>query len=75
MRLWALVQIADDHHGEELEVHGADAELEEILTLWGNRTGRQITFVRGHTTNKNESQIQTASSHVKSRTSPSYSWD
>ena len=70
LRLWALVQIADDHNVEELEVHGADAELKEVLTLWCNRTGRQITFVRGHTTNKNESQIQTTSSHVKRRLPP-----
>jgi surface carbohydrate biosynthesis protein (TIGR04326 family) len=70
IRLWALVQIADDHHVKELEVHDADAELEEVLTLWCNGTGRQITFVRGHTTNKNESQIQTTLSYVKTRLPP-----
>jgi surface carbohydrate biosynthesis protein (TIGR04326 family) len=69
IRLWALVQIADDHNVEELEAHGADAKLEEVLTHWCNRTGRQITFIRGHTTNKNESQVQIAFSHVKRRLS------
>jgi len=64
------VQIADDHNVEELEAHGADAELEGVLTIWCKKTGRQVTFVRGHTTNKNESQIQTASSHVKRRLPP-----
>jgi surface carbohydrate biosynthesis protein (TIGR04326 family) len=70
LRFWALVQIADDHNAEELEAHGADAELEEVLTLWCNRSGRQITFDRGHITNKNESQIQTTYSHVKRRITP-----
>ena len=67
IRLWALVQIADDHNVEELEVRGADADLEEVLTLWCDGTGRQITFVRGHTTHKNESQIHTTFSRVKKR--------
>ncbi len=70
LRLLALVQIADDHNVEELEAHGADAELEEVLTLWCSRTGRQITFDRGNTTNKNESQVQTTFSHVKRRLTP-----
>jgi len=73
LRLWALVQIADDHHVEELEVHGAETELEEVLTLWCKRTGRQITFMRGRTTNKNESLIQTTYSHIKRRFPPLFS--
>lgn len=41
LRLWAFAQIADDHHVEELQVHGADAELEKILTLWCSETERK----------------------------------
>jgi surface carbohydrate biosynthesis protein (TIGR04326 family) len=70
LRLWALVQVADDHHTEEVQVHGADAGLEKVLTLWCKNTGRQITFVRGQGTNKDESQIRTTSSQIK-RTLPS----
>jgi surface carbohydrate biosynthesis protein (TIGR04326 family) len=70
LRLWALVQIADAHHVEELRVHGADADLEETLTLWCKKTGCQITFIRGHGPNNDESQIQTASSHIKRRLPP-----
>ena len=40
LRLWAFAQIADDQHVEELQVHGADAELEKILKFWCSETGR-----------------------------------
>jgi surface carbohydrate biosynthesis protein (TIGR04326 family) len=70
IRLWSLAQIADDQHVEELEVHDADAELEEVLKIWCNRNGRRITFVRGHNINKNESQVQSTSSHMQRRIPP-----
>jgi surface carbohydrate biosynthesis protein (TIGR04326 family) len=65
LRLWALVQIADAHHVEELQVNGADEALEEVLKIWCNKTGRQITFLRGQGANKDESQNHTTISHIK----------
>ena len=70
LRLWALVQIADDHHVEELQVHGADAELEKILTLWCSETERKITFVHGHTTDMDESHVHTTYSHLERKLPP-----
>jgi len=70
LRLWALAQIADANHVEELHVDGADAALEEVLTLWCNRTGRQITFTPAMITNKDESQNETISSSLKKRLLP-----
>ncbi|MDE0973882.1 MAG: hypothetical protein OSA11_02175 [Candidatus Nanopelagicales bacterium] len=65
LRLWALAQIAEAHHVKELHVDGADGALEEILTLWCNKTGRRITFIRGRSTNKDESQMRFSSSHIE----------
>ncbi len=70
LRLWALSQIADAHNVEELHVAGADAALEEVLTLWCNGTGRQITFIPGQITNKDESQNESISSSIKKRLPP-----
>ncbi len=70
LRLWALAQISEANNVEELQVDGADAALKEILTIWCNRTGRQITFTDGRITNKDESQNETVSSRVKKRLPP-----
>jgi surface carbohydrate biosynthesis protein (TIGR04326 family) len=70
LRLWALAEIVDTHDIEELQVEGADASLEEVLTLWCRGTKRQITFIRGQSTKKDESHIQTTSSHIKRRLPP-----
>lgn len=67
LRLWALAQIVEGHNVEQLRVEGADAALKEVLTLWCNKTGRQIAFTPGQVINKRESHIKTTSSIVKKR--------
>ena len=52
---------------EELRVVGADAELEEILTLWCNRAGRQITIIAKEHTNKDESKKEKIRSRIEKR--------
>ena len=70
LRLWALAQIADTHHVEELRVHDADAQLKKILTLWCSETERKIIFVDGHTTDMDESQVHTTYSHLERKLPP-----
>ena len=70
LRLWALAQIADTHHVEELRVHDADAQLKKILTLWCSETERKIIFVDGHTTDMDESQVHSTYSHLERKLPP-----
>jgi surface carbohydrate biosynthesis protein (TIGR04326 family) len=70
LRLWALAQIADARNVEELRVCGADASLEEVLTLWCHGTGRKITFIPAQVTNKSESRSQTLSLSIKNALPP-----
>ena len=67
LRLWALTQIVEANQVEELRVVGADAELEEILTLWCNRAGRQITIIAKEHTNKDESKNENIRSRIEKR--------
>jgi surface carbohydrate biosynthesis protein (TIGR04326 family) len=67
LRLWGLTQIVEANQVEELRVVGADAEIEEILTLWCNRTGRRITIIAKEFTNKNESENKNIRSRIEKR--------
>jgi len=67
LRLWALAQIAEAHHVEELRVVGADAALEEVLSLWCHRTGRQITIIAEELTSKDKSRNESFRSRIEKR--------
>jgi len=67
LRLWALAQIADANSVQEVRVAGADAALQEALALWCNKTGRQITIIPGHVTDKDKSQSESLRSRIKKR--------
>jgi len=67
LRLWSLAQIADANSVQELCVSGADAALQEVLTLWCNKTGRKITIIPGQVTNKDESESESLRSRIKNR--------
>ena len=54
LRLWALAQIADANHVKEICVAGADTTLEEVLTIWCNDMGRQITIIPEEFTSKDK---------------------
>ena len=70
LRLWALAQIADANHVEELRVVGADAALEEVLTLWCKKTGRQITVIAEDFTSKVESRNESIRLRIEKRLPP-----
>ena len=44
VRLWALARIVEEHVVEDIQVVGANSELEEVLQIWGLKNGCQITF-------------------------------
>jgi surface carbohydrate biosynthesis protein (TIGR04326 family) len=70
LRLWALAQIAEANHVEELRVVGADATLNEVLTLWCKRTGRQITIIAEDITSKDKSRNESIQLLIKRRLPP-----
>jgi len=67
LRLWALAQIVDANSVQEVRVAGADAALQEALTLWCNKTGRQITIIPEKVTNEDRSQNEGIRSRIKKR--------
>ncbi len=70
LRLWALAQIAEAHHVEELRVVGAGAALEDVLSLWCDRTGRQITIIAEELTSKDKSRNESIRSRIQKRLPP-----
>jgi surface carbohydrate biosynthesis protein (TIGR04326 family) len=44
IRLWALARILEEHIVDELQVVGANPELEVVFQIWGSKNGCQITF-------------------------------
>lgn len=67
LRLWALAQIVDSTQVQEIFVGGCDAALEEVLTLWCTKTGRQVKIIPRQINSKDTSQTGTISSRLKKR--------
>ena len=70
LRLWALAQITDANHVEELCVVGADAALEEVLLLWRDKTGHQVTIIAEEFTSKDELRNESIGSRIKRKLPP-----